>query len=531
MKKILIFILLAVFALQTFDAPSTHAYFRVNEETKTTQYVEGIRHTKIVGSIDHNGKETRQVMNYISANVRQHEDLNIVVGDDYSLHQDANYKWGMHNINALIDNVHSRYDHFEIIAGVNGDFYDINNTGRPSSTYIRNFEVIHRGALNNRPIVGFKDNGEVVFGLPEFDGYELLVYNDEGQLKNRIKVNSINKDPKNNDEISVYFDNYLSNLPTELNKVYIDSSETKITESEGNYFGKGVLNTTQVEENTIPEHNFVIVGHEFNKDQLITETDYVVVQYRIIGAFEGVRSALGSWNHQLVTNGVVNPILNTGSPSKDPAPRTAVGIKEDGTVFFIVIDGRNKPMGMEGTTLLETAEVMAFLGAKDAFNLDGGGSSTLALKNESEGGYSILNTPSDGRLRSVSNGVFFVKGYHKQIPEAIPSWPDERDQLQAPQNVYIDINGILRFNSVSGSISYNVKIDGVETIINDNQMTLNLGVGMHEISVRAKGGVDYKSSAYTTSILHQVYPHDINLLIDMIKDFTKSELYNLKPYT
>jgi hypothetical protein len=61
-------------------------------------------------------------------------------------------------------------------------------------------------------------------------------------------------------------------------------------------------------------------------------------------------------------------------------------------------------------------------------------------------------------------------------------------------------------------------------IVQDNQLELDLGIGMHEISVRAKGGIDFKSSQFSQSILYQVYPHDINLIIDMIKDFTKSEL-------
>ncbi|BCR36840.1 phosphodiester glycosidase family protein [Mariniplasma anaerobium] len=523
MKKIFIFILLMVISLGIFDAPSAHAYFRINEDTKITEYKEGIRHTKIIGSINDDGVETNQVMNYVSANVMQNSDINIVVGDNYSLHQDENDKWNMSNILGLIENVHSRYDNFEVLAGVNGDFYDINDTGRPIAAHIRNFEVVSRGDAN-RPLVGFKDNGEVVFGKPDFDGYELLVFNDEGQLKNKLDVDHINSDPQNNDEISVYFDNYLSALPDEYNKVHIDSIETKITESYGNYFGKGSISQLPTSED-IEENQFVIVGYEFNSDQLITESDYVVVQANVINTFEDVRFALGTDSQPLVIDGQANTGLNGGAAWNYVAPRTAVGIKADGTVFFMVVDGRNKPMGMEGVTLPALGEIMAYYGAEDAFNLDGGGSSTLALiDDEADEGYVILNTPSDGRLRSISNGVFFVKGEFDPIPVPIPEWPDTRDQLNMPTNIFVDQDGILRFNAIPGSISYSVVIDGRETIVESNQLELDLAVGMHEISVRAKGGADFISSTYSQSILYQVYPHDINLLIDMIKDFTKSEL-------
>ena len=524
MKKIIIFILLTIFAFGAFEVPSTYAYFRVEEDTKDTVYVDGVRHTKIVGSINNDGKITRQVMNYIGANVVQNQDLNIVVGDNYYNHQDENNKWGMFNIHALVENVHSRYSHFEVIAGVNGDFYDINNTGRPVSAHIRNFEVVHKGDTTSRPLVGFKDNGEVVFGLPQFEGYELLVFNDEGQLKNKLDVNHINSDPLNDNEISVYFDNHLNALPEGLEKVYINGIETKFTESNGNYFGKGMFTSEVPENEGIAENHFVIAGKGFNQDNLITETDTVVVQVGVTGIFEDVRFALGSDRQPLVINGAVNASLNAGASWDFPAPRTAVGVKEDGTVFFVVVDGRNKPLGMEGVTLPELAEIMYYFGAVEAFNLDGGGSSTMTLKDIENGGYMILNTPSDGRLRSISNGVFIVKGEHIPIPDPIPSWPDYRDQLAEPTNIYVDDENVLRFNEVPGSISYSVMINGVETIVEDNELLLDLAVGVHEISVRAKGGVNYKSSEYTSSLLYQVYPNDINLLIDMIKDYAKSTI-------
>jgi hypothetical protein len=120
--------------------------------------------------------------------------------------------------------------------------------------------------------------------------------------------------------------------------------------------------------------------------------------------------------------------------------------------------------------------------------------------------------------------VFIVKGEHEPVPDPIPAWPDLRDQLAAPSNIYVDDDNVLRFNEVPGSVSYSVVINGVETIVEDNELQLDLEVGMHEISIRAKGGVSYKSSDYTTPLLYQIYPNDINLLIDMIKDYAKSTI-------
>ena len=60
-------------------------------------------------------------------------------------------------------------------------------------------------------------------------------------------------------------------------------------------------------------------------------------------------------------------------------PRTAVGIDNDtGEVLLLVIDGRQSVS--RGYTMLELANLMVDLGADEALNLDGGGSSTMVAR-------------------------------------------------------------------------------------------------------------------------------------------------------
>ncbi|MEK3883379.1 phosphodiester glycosidase family protein [Paenibacillus sp. PL2-23] len=75
----------------------------------------------------------------------------------------------------------------------------------------------------------------------------------------------------------------------------------------------------------------------------------------------------------------------------DRHPRTAVGIRSDGSVFFVVVDGRGAG-GSTGFYIEELGRYMKELGAYQALNMDGGGSSTAATLNSS-GGYDINNTP------------------------------------------------------------------------------------------------------------------------------------------
>lgn len=82
------------------------------------------------------------------------------------------------------------------------------------------------------------------------------------------------------------------------------------------------------------------------------------------------------------------------------APRTAIGQKKDGTILLMVVDGRSQ--ASVGMTLEELGRYLIDLGAYDAMNLDGGGSSEMVIGKE------IKNNPSDGRERFVSSGIVVV---------------------------------------------------------------------------------------------------------------------------
>ncbi|SFX96171.1 phosphodiester glycosidase family protein [Streptomyces atratus] len=67
----------------------------------------------------------------------------------------------------------------------------------------------------------------------------------------------------------------------------------------------------------------------------------------------------------------------TGDTSTERQPRTVAAVKADGTLLLAVFDGRSPASA--GVTLREAAEILRSLGARDAINLDGGGSSTMVV--------------------------------------------------------------------------------------------------------------------------------------------------------
>jgi hypothetical protein len=93
---------------------------------------------------------------------------------------------------------------------------------------------------------------------------------------------------------------------------------------------------------------------------------------------------------------------------KSRNPRTAAGLNANGTTLtLLVVDGR-KPGTASGMTLNELATEMLRLGCKDAVNLDGGGSSVMAVRDPATGTMRILNQPTDGRERAVADVLGIV---------------------------------------------------------------------------------------------------------------------------
>lgn len=82
-------------------------------------------------------------------------------------------------------------------------------------------------------------------------------------------------------------------------------------------------------------------------------------------------------------------------------PRTVLGQYPNGDVFFIVVDGRQEDWS-SGITLEEMQVLLLRLGVMEAFNLDGGGSSTMIYNGK------VLNKPSDGSLRKMATNIVIM---------------------------------------------------------------------------------------------------------------------------
>jgi exopolysaccharide biosynthesis protein len=118
-----------------------------------------------------------------------------------------------------------------------------------------------------------------------------------------------------------------------------------------------------------------------------------------------------SFYPRVIVNG--KPLITSGDGGWGRAPRTAVGQKADGTVIFIVIDGRQTRS--IGATLKEVQDLFLQQGVENAGFLDGGASSELVVNNQ------LITHPSSryGERRLPSAFLIFD---HPEALAVISPW-------------------------------------------------------------------------------------------------------------
>jgi exopolysaccharide biosynthesis protein len=138
----------------------------------------------------------------------------------------------------------------------------------------------------------------------------------------------------------------------------------------------------------------------------------VRVTARIAPAKSKVRTIVGGWP-RIVMNGrsvaeYAGIVEGTFPRFEGRNPRSAVGFSRDSsTLYLVVVDGR-RPATDAGMTLAELARVMLQLGAHDAMNFDGGGSTTMVVEGR------VVNRPSDQTgERAVGSGLLVIVGTDK----------------------------------------------------------------------------------------------------------------------
>lgn len=286
------------------------------------------------------------------------------------------------------------------VAGINADFFGSGNPGSSMGQIIKDGTVLeaqnyYNGSSNQYAGIFFDKYGSA---FVDYMKSNIRLYNDKVTLELQAK-NKITDFKK-----PVYFDrsvitdtSSLDNRNKNLFKVVVQ--DKKIIKKAG--AGEVVQ---------IPENGYIIVMDKataseklalFNVGDSLTFTESYKFVFRENKDISEVLTGISAGGEILRNGKVISAGMSISPNARNP--RSAVGVnKEKNKLILVAVDGRGQSIG---ATHSEMANILLEYGAYDAIHLDGGGSTTMALREEGEKDVKIVNNVSEQSPRLVPNAI------------------------------------------------------------------------------------------------------------------------------
>lgn len=305
--------------------------------------------------------------------------------------------YGRSTVNTVVSGLQKQGKH--VLAAANGDFF-MTGTGIPIGLVVT--DGVMRSSDAKQNAIGFLPDGSVVIGKPNIN-----VYMNAGGQNTYLEF--VNK-TRANYSVWLYSSDYsaTTRVSSKGRNVVLGSVSGPLKVG-----GKVTAKVEQIVDNgdpmAIPEGKLVVSAPEINvKDlshlQVGMDVTISVDPYSSGSAWSQVTQAVGAGD-LLVSNGrALSGLSNSGA-----APRTAFGVKADGSCVLYTVDGRQSSYS-KGLTLRGLAQRMEALGCVTAVNLDGGGSTSLSAQLPGDAGPTLLSRPSDGSLRKCANFLVLLSG-------------------------------------------------------------------------------------------------------------------------
>lgn len=417
----------------------------------------------------------------------------------------GNYIYGRHNIYESYD--YLKQQGYNPIAGINADFYSL-QTGVPISHCVTDGYVVTKDS-QPQDAIGFLEDGSA------FIGY-MGIYLTANKGDESVIIENINKYRQ---PYSIYL--FTDEFGTETydtspglvvvlsdisDKIKVEGTVTATVESVDYYEGS----------TGIPKDKFVISINDHLKEhdnykffESLVPGEEIELKTSLEGddRFKDALYIMGGSQGRLLNKGVINDKLEKGA-----APRTAIGVKEDGSTVFYTVDGRQKghSYGVQLTTL---AKRLRELGCVDAINLDGGGSTTCGIIKPGYSEFEVMNSPSDNAVRKNANFFFLVNNEESTgKADKMYLYPmDMRLLSGAKAQVTAKITDKNFYAVNSSGVDFDVSMGEID----NNGNFIARGTGDFEITASKNGvtsSVTYKVYESPTSILAKVSEKEVSSL-------------------
>ena len=290
---------------------------------------------------------------------------------------------------------------WRVVAGINGDFYDT-ATGYPLGLMVSGGQIISGSGTNYA--LGILKDGTAVIGEPKLS---ITAECSGGTLE----IAAINKPRVEGSGVTLLTHDFRTDHTTGTTTdglTVICSIISGSTAVGGNLRVRvnRIVRGTAAETIGSREVALTIAANGIDSGRSFLENRHAGETLTI-----SFRAEDSVWNNVTEAVGAMYLLVENGDPvpglSVSYAPRSAVGIKENGELVLYTVDGRQTEHSM-GASLRVLAQRMAELGCETAVCLDGGGSTTMTATMPDGKHAEVINSPSDRTERKVSNHLLLL---------------------------------------------------------------------------------------------------------------------------
>lgn len=282
----------------------------------------------------------------------------------------------------------------DAIAGINGDYFDINNTNEPLNILVQNGRLLRTPM--QRYALAITTAHTVFFSEFSFAG------NVQMASGNRVPLDGVNAWPAPQGGTALLTPEYGPVPPQDdvtLVALLPLANDTPFTS----------YRVTAIADNTTeqPAGYYLGIGLDAYAAAGVPNVgDTLVAHDATVPPLHDIATAIGG-----------GPLLvRDGAPFADPdgpgggeflkhIPASGAAVTRDGRLLLFEVDGRQADFSV-GLTRPEFAAAMIAFGALDGMALDGGGSSTIVVRRPGDRDAQVRNSPSDGVERKVADGLF-----------------------------------------------------------------------------------------------------------------------------
>jgi exopolysaccharide biosynthesis protein len=384
-KRISIMLIITILLCMSFSTLNVKASSIIYEDKTTEIITSGVTHEKITRFTD-NG--------WLSINVLRVDLSNDNVRVDTLSNSETIQK--LANVKALTESSGA-------VAAINASFFNWmqqSGYGYPDGPVVQSGKVISADREYNRyndsmGTFSISNLNEAMFNFWKTD-MELIAPN--GTSAQVFKFNKPNTD--NYNTIAIYDRKWTTNSPG-ASAECPSLVEMVVNQNVVVDIRRGLPSVE------IPENGYVVVANGANGDFLANNFgigDLATLSISTTPDWSQTKMAVTGSAIIVKDGSIPSKFSYVSSDTNGKVPRTAVGSTASGKELLLVtVDGRqNSSIGM---TLTELANLMISLGAYNALNLDGGGSTTMAVREPGTNKINIVNTPSDGAPRKISTAI------------------------------------------------------------------------------------------------------------------------------